>query len=351
MTDARSRHCRGRDGGCRGGNRPGGRGRPSHQIYITASSPLEGVRWYTQHMKCQAIADRTDTANCGRVELVFLVQPTQGGTQGTGVNHISFSFPDLPAKMRELEKVGVRGAGVSRLQRFADGALFHDVPGCSSSDSSSIPGGRESSWSKTPRRLSSCPPQRNRSHRNVGVVSEDVRRQAEQAEGAGRWALVRQRLGARSRQEEGKPGPTGGAPSIRSRSSQRISTGGGGPAQAGPHVEPLPAGRPERCERRRCSVVPTTSGSPWSNPASPASTVVTRGQTPLAAAADPAGTVHDTEDTVGRARSAGRLHRQLRPRHSARASQGPGRRQDTHGRTGRCAAGARHARQHLGLRA
>ena len=99
-----------------------------HQVYITASSPLEGVRWYTQHMKCQPIADRTDTANCGRVELVFLVQPTQGGTQGSGVNHISFSFPDVPAKMRELEKVGVRGAGV-RLQRFPDGALFQDVPG------------------------------------------------------------------------------------------------------------------------------------------------------------------------------------------------------------------------------
>ena len=99
-----------------------------HQVYITASSPLEGVRWYTQHMKCQPIADPTDTASCGRVELVFLVQPTQGGTQGTGVNHISFSFPNLPAKMAELEKVGVRGAGV-RLQRFPDGALFHDVPG------------------------------------------------------------------------------------------------------------------------------------------------------------------------------------------------------------------------------
>jgi catechol 2,3-dioxygenase-like lactoylglutathione lyase family enzyme len=99
-----------------------------HQVYITASSPSEGVRWYVRHMKCEAVADRTDTAKCGRVDLVFLVQPTMGGTQGTGVNHIGFSFPDLKAKMTELEKVGVRGAGV-RLQRFPDGATFHDVPG------------------------------------------------------------------------------------------------------------------------------------------------------------------------------------------------------------------------------
>jgi len=99
-----------------------------HQVYITASSPSEGVRWYVRHMKCEAVADRTDTAKCGRVDLVFLVQPTMGSTQGTGVNHIGFSFPDLKAKMTELEKVGVRGAGV-RLQRFPDGATFHDVPG------------------------------------------------------------------------------------------------------------------------------------------------------------------------------------------------------------------------------
>ena len=34
-----------------------------HQIYITAASPSEGVRWYARHMNCQPIADRTDTAN------------------------------------------------------------------------------------------------------------------------------------------------------------------------------------------------------------------------------------------------------------------------------------------------
>ena len=97
------------------------------QVYITASSPLEGVKWYVQHMKCEAIADRRDTARCGEVELVFLVQPTRGSTQGTGVNHISFSFPDLTAKMKELEKVGVQGSGV-RLQRFPDGSMIRDVP-------------------------------------------------------------------------------------------------------------------------------------------------------------------------------------------------------------------------------
>ena len=57
-----------------------------------------------------------------------MVQPTLGSTQGTGVNHISFSYPDLAAKMAELEAVGVRGSGV-RLQRFPDGSTWRDVPG------------------------------------------------------------------------------------------------------------------------------------------------------------------------------------------------------------------------------
>ena len=99
-----------------------------HHVHITASSPSEGVRWYSRHLDCEPVADRPDTADCGGVELTFVVQPTLGSTQGTGVNHIGFSYPDLTAKMAELEAVGVRGSGV-RLQRFPDGATLRDVPG------------------------------------------------------------------------------------------------------------------------------------------------------------------------------------------------------------------------------
>ena len=98
------------------------------QIYITTSSPVEGVRWYERHMQCERIADRRDVARCGPIDLVFVAQPTMGSTQGTGVNHIGFSFADLTAKMAELEKVGVQGSGV-RLQRFEDGSMIRDVPG------------------------------------------------------------------------------------------------------------------------------------------------------------------------------------------------------------------------------
>ena len=99
-----------------------------HHVHITTSSPAKGVEWYSDHMGCAPLADRDDAANCDGVELVFVPQATTGGSQGTGINHIGFSVSDLPAKMAELEAVGVRGSGV-RLQRFDDGSMVRDIPG------------------------------------------------------------------------------------------------------------------------------------------------------------------------------------------------------------------------------
>ena len=99
-----------------------------HHVHITAASPSQGVAWYAQHMGCAPLADRSDAANCYGVEVIFVPQSTTGGSQGTGVDHIGFSFRDLTAKMAELEAVGVRGSGV-RLQRNPDGSTLRDVPG------------------------------------------------------------------------------------------------------------------------------------------------------------------------------------------------------------------------------
>jgi len=99
-----------------------------HHVHITTSSPARGIEWYSKHLGCEPLADRDDAANCDGVELIFVPQPTAGSTQGTGVNHIGFSYADLMAKMAELEAVGVGGTGV-RLQRFPDGSTLRDIPG------------------------------------------------------------------------------------------------------------------------------------------------------------------------------------------------------------------------------
>ena len=99
-----------------------------HHVHITAASPSRGVDWYAEYLGCKPLADRDDAANCYGVEVVFVPQSTMGGSQGTGIDHIGFSFRDLTAKMAELEAVGVRGSGV-RLQRNPDGSTLRDVPG------------------------------------------------------------------------------------------------------------------------------------------------------------------------------------------------------------------------------
>ena len=99
-----------------------------HHVHIAAPSPIEAVKWYADHFDCEPLVERNNAADCQGVEIVFDAQAVLGGTQGTGVNHIGFSFADLAAKMEELEAVGVGGGGV-RLQRFDDGAMYRDVPG------------------------------------------------------------------------------------------------------------------------------------------------------------------------------------------------------------------------------
>ena len=99
-----------------------------HHVHLSSPSPAKGVQWYSDHMGCEPVADRGDAASCSGVEIVFVSGAVAGGSQGTGVNHISFSVADLTAKVAELEAAGFQGSGV-RFQRFEDGLLVHDVPG------------------------------------------------------------------------------------------------------------------------------------------------------------------------------------------------------------------------------
>lgn len=104
------------------------RGAGFHHVQIISPSPSEATAWYARHLDCAPVPGRNDTAACHGIELIFSAQPTMGSTQGTGVDHIAFSYADMAAKMAALEAVGVRGSGV-RLQRFNDGSTIRDVPG------------------------------------------------------------------------------------------------------------------------------------------------------------------------------------------------------------------------------
>src|SRR5712692_9098202 len=71
-----------------------------HHIHLTAPSPEEAAQWYVKHFGCELMAARKDAAQCGTVRLLFYRRAPTGGSEGTGVNHIGFSFLNLAAKMK-----------------------------------------------------------------------------------------------------------------------------------------------------------------------------------------------------------------------------------------------------------
>ena len=155
--------------------RGGGRLQPrQHHLVRTARSRCAGTR---STSAARLVADRDDTADCFGVEVTFVPQPTMGSTQGTGVNHIGFSYADVTAKMAELEAVGVRGSGV-RLQRFAGGATLREAPGGYLHGYIFDPVGHPHRAARRPgeSRLPSRPPERDRAAGDPRLVRADVRR-------------------------------------------------------------------------------------------------------------------------------------------------------------------------------
>ena len=95
-------------------------------ITIAASHAGEAIKWYSKHLPCQSLAERSNGMRCGGVTIEIIERQSLGSSQGTSIDHIAFSYPNIEAKMAELEGIGVRGSGV-RLQRFADGSTFKAI--------------------------------------------------------------------------------------------------------------------------------------------------------------------------------------------------------------------------------
>jgi catechol 2,3-dioxygenase-like lactoylglutathione lyase family enzyme len=79
-----------------------------HHIHLTAPVPEDAAQWYIKHMGCEAMASRKDAAQCGTVQLLFYRRPPKGGSEGTGMHHIGFSYLNLDEKMKAFEAGGVK---------------------------------------------------------------------------------------------------------------------------------------------------------------------------------------------------------------------------------------------------
>ena len=97
-----------------------------HHLHLTVTNGDVAARWYIQHLGCEALATRTDAVRCGSVQLLFIARPAGGGNDGTAVDHIAFSVPNLAAKVTQLLAVGVAGSGVRVIDRESP---IRDEPG------------------------------------------------------------------------------------------------------------------------------------------------------------------------------------------------------------------------------
>jgi len=78
-----------------------------HHVHLAAPNAEEAVQWYITHMGCSAMP-RKDACLIGTTQLIFANRAPKGGSVGSGVDHIGFSFKDLTAKMKEFEAAGVK---------------------------------------------------------------------------------------------------------------------------------------------------------------------------------------------------------------------------------------------------
>ena len=79
-----------------------------HHVHLAAPDPEVAAQWYIEHMGCEVMRDRTDRCQFGTMYLAFRPEPPTGGSDGSAVNHIGFSFTDLVARMKEFEAAGIK---------------------------------------------------------------------------------------------------------------------------------------------------------------------------------------------------------------------------------------------------
>ncbi len=78
-----------------------------HHVHLAAPNVPEAVQWYMTNIGCTAM-NRPDACQIGTTQLIFANRKPDAGSEGSGVDHIGFSFPDLAAKMRAFQAAGVK---------------------------------------------------------------------------------------------------------------------------------------------------------------------------------------------------------------------------------------------------
>lgn len=82
-----------------------------HHVHLGATDPTEAAAWYAEHMEGEAkkFAGVMPGAQFGKTILIFMRKRGEfGGSEGSAVDHIGWSFEDLDAKMEQWKEAGIK---------------------------------------------------------------------------------------------------------------------------------------------------------------------------------------------------------------------------------------------------
>ena len=99
-----------------------------HHVHLAAPYPEAAAQWYIEHMGCEVMRDRQDRCQFGAMYLAFRPGSPEGGSDGSAIHHIGFSFTDLAARMQQFEAAGVKITGESRDVRGLFKFAFVEYP-------------------------------------------------------------------------------------------------------------------------------------------------------------------------------------------------------------------------------
>ena len=77
-------------------------------VHMSVPDPEVAAQWYHDHIGGEWVDGRTDRLLFGRTRIMFLRDRdgTRRPSAGSVIDHLGFSFPDLEAKLREVEEAG-----------------------------------------------------------------------------------------------------------------------------------------------------------------------------------------------------------------------------------------------------
>ena len=77
-------------------------------IHLNVPDQAQAVQWYQQNFGGQATTEAPDRLMFGETRLIFLRNAKGQPSPGSALDHISFSYADIDAKLKELEASGVK---------------------------------------------------------------------------------------------------------------------------------------------------------------------------------------------------------------------------------------------------